>query len=106
MSQYKKTYSLGAIVAGASYNLVPDGLMENAILRSAVIINNSDEDLKISLNGATDKYYRIPSGMVGELEDEPFQWLLFKNESATDTAADEVTVVISLQGKIMSGGIT
>lgn len=97
------SYDIPAITSGSYYTLEPDGILKNQILHSAIINNNSDEDIRLYMNGSKNVFYDVPAGMIGKIEDETFQNILLYNRSATDTAANEVNIVLSSDRFVYGG---
>lgn len=97
---YLQTFKLEAITSGSSLQLpIDDTIKEQLEYFNVVdIINNSDEDIEVQINGSENAYIYVKSGTNKAVTGTEFKDLIIKNTAGTDTSADEI--IISIQKEL------
>jgi len=93
---FKSYLNPSNINAGSSWSVLSD---ENDTFKrykqygSILVVNDSDEKIKVMLNNSEDKSLIAVSGGVISI-DEPFQSVTIKNIDSTTISAEEIVVTI------------
>lgn len=92
---YERSYTSIELAANGTYRLIPDGILENAIIRAVQINNRSTtSDMAILYNGSSSHVDIVAAGGIVLIE-RPFSWLLLQNLDAGNAiAAGEIYLTL------------
>jgi len=98
----KQTFKNSALASGGIWQIYPSGILENAILHSALIDNNQGNyDLEVRLNGSDRFIFLIPAGSGREIYNETFNYLEVKNVGSGEIPANSIYVTLSDKNSIV-----